>query len=161
LTVPLSILPRLDVREAEAAASPIAVLKFGSSVLHGIDDLPRVAGEIYRHRRAGWRVVAVVSALAGETDALFAQAATVASGVDCAGIADLVSLGEERTAALLRIACDRIGLPGEICRPEALGLATSGEALNAHPERLAADRTSARSSSEKRSAQTGYGSSRT
>ena len=118
-----------------ASPKPLAVLKFGSSVLRSVEDLPRVAGEIYRQRRAGSPHV-VVSALAGETDALFAQAARVAGGVDCAGMAELVSLGEERTAALLRIACDRIGLPAEICRPEALGLATGGDPLNAHPETL-------------------------
>ncbi|HYJ53239.1 MAG TPA: hypothetical protein VEW04_08700 [Allosphingosinicella sp.] len=134
--MPLSTLRRPDAHEVATSASPLAILKFGSSVLRSIEDLPRVAGEIYRHRRAGWRLVVIVSALAGETDALFAQAVTVAGGVDCAGVADLVSLGEERTAALLRIACDRIGLPAEICRPEALGLTTGGDALNAHPETL-------------------------
>jgi homoserine dehydrogenase len=135
--MPLSVVSKVEtVPLAEPARAPIAVLKFGSSVLRGIDDLPRVAGEIYRRRREGWRLVVVVSALAGETDALFAQAAAVAGGVDCTGVADLVSLGEERTAALLRIACDRIGLTAAIFRPEALGLATQGESLNAHPVAL-------------------------
>ncbi len=133
----LSVVPKVEAAPvAEAASTPVAVLKFGSSVLRSVDDLPRVAGEIYRRRREGWRLVVVVSALAGETDALFAQAATVAGGVDCAGIADLVSLGEERTAALLRIACDRIGVPAAICRPEALGLATEGASLSAQPVAL-------------------------
>ena len=136
----LSVVPKAEpaskpetVAAPSAVRAPIAVLKFGSSVLRTVDDLPRVAGEIYRQRRAGFRLVVIVSALAGETDALFAQAGKVAGGVDCAGIAELVSLGEERTAALLRIACDRIGLPADICRPEALGLKTEGESLNAHP----------------------------
>ncbi|MBX3561633.1 MAG: hypothetical protein KF780_07430 [Sphingomonas sp.] len=134
----LSVVSKVETAPlAEPASAPVAVLKFGSSVLRGTDDLPRVAGEIYRRRREGWRLVVVVSALAGETDALFAQAAAVAGGIACTGVADLVSLGEERTAALLRIACDRIGLPAVICRPEALGLATIGESLNAHPVALA------------------------
>lgn len=133
----LSVVPKVEAAPvAEAAPARVAVLKFGSSVLRSVDDLPRAAGEIYRRRREGWRLVVVVSALAGETDALFAQAAAVAGGVDCSGIADLVSLGEERTAALLRIACDRIGLPAAICRPEALGLATRGDSLNAQPVAL-------------------------
>jgi homoserine dehydrogenase len=135
--VTLSIVEK--AREFEVAApavEPLYVLKFGSSVLRSEADLPVVAGEIYRQRRAGRRIVAVVSALAGETDRLFAEAASVAGATDCAGIADLVSLGEERTAALLRIACDRIGLSAAICRPEALGLHTNGDALQANPVRL-------------------------
>lgn len=128
----LSVVPRVEAVPA-AARAPLAVLKFGSSVLRTVDDLPRVAGEIYRQRRAGFRLVVVVSALAGETDALFAQATAVAGGTACAGVAELVSLGEERTAALLAIACDRIGLTAAICRPEALGLATEGDHLTAHP----------------------------
>ena len=89
---------------ASSATAPLHVLKFGSSVLRTAADLPIVAGELYRQRRAGRRIVAVVSALAGETDRLLAQAAGVTGPVDCAGIPDLVSLGEERTAALLRLA---------------------------------------------------------
>jgi len=132
----LSVVPKSEVvltPEAVPAPSRVVVLKFGSSVLRSVEDLPRVAGEIYRQRRAGWQVVAVVSALAGETDALFAQGASAAGGVDCAGIAELVSLGEERTAALLRIACDRIGVSAEIARPETLGLVTDGDQLSAQP----------------------------
>lgn len=109
---------------AKDGAPPLLVLKFGSSVLRSHADLPRVAGEIYRQRRRGFAVVAVVSALDGETDRLFAEAACVAGGTDCAGVADLVSLGEARTAALLRMACDRIGLVASLCQPEAIGLST-------------------------------------
>ena len=58
---------------AEAGSEPearLCVLKFGSSVLGTEADYPAVALEIYRHVRAGEKVVAVVSALAGQTDAL-------------------------------------------------------------------------------------------
>jgi pimeloyl-ACP methyl ester carboxylesterase len=47
---------------------PLVVLKFGSSVLRTVADLPSVVSEIYRHIRAGEHVVAVVSAFAGETE---------------------------------------------------------------------------------------------
>ena len=125
--------PRSDGQGDGAIAEPLYVLKFGGSVLRAIEDLPAVAGELYRQRRAGRRIVAVVSALAGETDRLFAEAALVAGAVSCRGVPDLVSLGEERTAALLRLACDRIGLRAEICRAEELGLRTEGEPLESHP----------------------------
>lgn len=137
----LSILHGQQAGMGEAEA-PLYVLKFGSSVLRSTHDLPAVAGEIYRQRRLGRAVIAVVSALAGETDRLIEESSAVADGVDCSGIADLVSLGEERTAALLRIACDRIGLVAEICGPEELGLRTSGPATSAMPVRLDSGRLS-------------------
>ena len=40
----------------------IVVLKFGSSVLRSANDLPTAVHEIYRWRREGFQVVAVVSA---------------------------------------------------------------------------------------------------
>jgi homoserine dehydrogenase len=122
-----------DVREPP---QPLFVLKFGSSLLRTTADLARVAGEIYRQRRAGRAMVAVVSAFAGETDELFQQAARVTGLASCRGVPDLISLGEEKTAALLRLACDRIGLRAEICRPEELGLCTEGDGLSAEPVRL-------------------------
>lgn len=131
-----------DCLEADADAEAdcaLYVLKFGGSVLRTVGDLPRVAGEIYRQRRAGRKVVAVVSALAGDTNDLFGQAAAVTGLASCRGVPDLVSLGEERTAALLRLVCDRIGLRAEICRPEELGIRTTGDTLNAEPKRLDAD----------------------
>lgn len=117
---------------------PLYVLKFGSSLLRSTDDLPRVAGEIYRQRRAGRRIIAVVSALEGETDRLLGEAAAVTGLSRCRGVPDLVSLGEERAAALLRLSCDRIGLRAEICRPEELGLETQGDGLSAVPVKLRA-----------------------
>src|SRR4051794_22017869 len=73
---------------AEIQSEPLLVLKFGSSVLRSLDDLPTVAGEIYRQRRRGKRIIAVVSALEGETDRLFAEAARASGGVDCSGVAE-------------------------------------------------------------------------
>lgn len=127
-----------DVKAAwtEQAAQPLYVLKFGGSVLQTTADLPRVAGEVYRHRRAGRAVIAVVSALAGETDRLCREATSVMGLSSCRGVPDLVSLGGQRTVALLRLACDRIGLRAEICEPRELGLRTSGDAMAAHPLRL-------------------------
>lgn len=134
--VTLALLEKHKANVSPDLDPPIFVLKFGSSILESSDDLPKVAGEIYRQRRAGRAVVAVVSALAGETDQLLRQAAEVTGLATCRGVPDLVSLGEERTAALLRLACDRIGLRAEICRAEDLGLRTEGEGLNAQPVQL-------------------------
>ncbi len=53
----------------------VIVLKFGSSVLHSRAELPRAVHEIYRWIRRQYRVVAVVSAFAGETDRLLGTVA--------------------------------------------------------------------------------------
>jgi homoserine dehydrogenase len=132
----LTVVPSSAVLSPPQSAPKPFVVKFGSSVLRSVADLPRVAGEIYRLRRAGLPAVAVVSALAGETDRLFAEAASVSRGSRCRGVAQLVSQGEERAAALLRIACDRIGLNTAICGPEQLGLQTDGDHLSSVPARL-------------------------
>ena len=47
---------------------PVIVLKFGSSVLACSDDLPTAVDEVYRRLREGARVLAVISAFAGDTD---------------------------------------------------------------------------------------------
>ncbi len=117
----------------EQESSPLIVVKLGGSVLRSVHDLPRAAGELYRLVRAGRRVIAVVSAFEGETDRLF-ELARQAGGTETNGIADLVSLGEEKSAAALRIACGRIGLDAMIVRPEELCIHTSGERLQADPE---------------------------
>ena len=129
-------LQKIPGANAEQSEPPLCVLKFGSSVLRTVQDFARIAGELYRQRRSGQRVIAVVSAMAGETDRLFAEAASVTGPASCRGVADVVALGEERSAALLRLACDRIGLPAEICRAEELGILTRGDPLNAEPVEL-------------------------
>ena len=113
--------------------APLLVLKFGSSVLRTAADLPRVAGEIYRLRRAGKRLIVVVSALAGETDALFGLANEAGGAGNEEGVADLVSLGEEKTAALLKLTCGRLGLDARMLRPEELSIRTAGGGLESDP----------------------------
>ncbi|HUE79618.1 MAG TPA: hypothetical protein VMN38_08305 [Sphingomicrobium sp.] len=122
-----------DCDTSQAQLAHLKVFKFGSSVLRTPADLARVAGEIYRHTLQGARVIAVVSALEGDTDALLDACREAAGESDCSGIAEAVSLGEEQTAALLKIACDRIGLSATTVRPEQFGICTSGNLLEATP----------------------------
>ena len=56
--------------ESPEAKHRLCVLKFGSSVLETEADYRTAAQEVYRHIRDGEKIVAVVSALAGETDFL-------------------------------------------------------------------------------------------
>jgi aspartokinase len=114
-----------------------AVLKFGSSVLRDHHDLPRAAGEIYRQALRFRQLFVVVSAFEGETDQLFERCRSIAGATECDGRADLVSLGEELTAAQLKIACSRIGLKASILRPEQWGIKAQGSSLEAEPTSLA------------------------
>lgn len=111
----------------------VIVLKFGGSVLQGEDRLRIAVHEIYRWRREGWRVVAVVSAFAGETDALLAEARAHTTNPDGYAIASLAALGEHRSAALLGLHLDRAGVPACVLTPGAIGLRAEGNALDADP----------------------------
>ena len=111
------------------ARCEIAVLKFGSSVLRSEADLPDAVQCIYRHVRAGQHVVAVVSAFAGTTDRLFAQARERA--LDDPATAEHVARGEKIAAAALVAELDRCGIPAVECDPPDVRLHASGPALDA------------------------------
>lgn len=118
----------------------LCVLKFGSSVLQKPDDYVRAAHEIYRHTRAGEKVVAVVSALEGETDALFAVGGDVGQGASDSLMARLVRCGELKSAALMGLALERTGIPSAVLDPHEMGLMADGEPLDANLTGLDSER---------------------
>lgn len=118
----------------------IMVLKFGSSILRTPADIPRVGHEIYRWVRDGWKVVAVVSAFAGETDSLLAEAGGYDQTEAEVGRALLASTGELRSAAHLALGLDQAGISVELLDSAAIGLDTLGTPLDAAPCRLAVER---------------------
>jgi homoserine dehydrogenase len=114
----------------------LAVLKFGSSVLRDHHDLARAAGEIYRQSLHYDQLIVVVSAFEGVTDQLISRFQAIAGPAQCEGCPDLVTLGEEMTAAQLRIACSRIGLDAALLRPEQWAIEAEGPEYEASPVRL-------------------------
>lgn len=112
----------------------LIVLKLGGSVLNGEASLPRAVHELYRWRRDGFRVVAVVSAFAGETDRLFARAE--AHGAGPWSVAAAAATGEQLAASLLGAALDRAGVPASVLAPASLGLSADGPPLEAAPAAL-------------------------
>ncbi|MFG0274171.1 MAG: homoserine dehydrogenase [Phycisphaerales bacterium] len=112
---------------------PLIVLKFGGSVLGNADALTGVVHEIYRWRREGWRVLAVVSALAGRTDALGTVCHSIAPRLDGCAEAGVRALGELECAALLSAHLDRAGVPASVVHPATIGLRAVGDALDATP----------------------------
>ena len=99
----------------------VIVLKFGSSVLHSRSELPNAVHEIYRWIRRQYRVVAVVSAFAGETDRLLG---TVEDYRDAnpEAIARVVATGEEVATAFLALELDRFGIPAQVLDPSQIQL---------------------------------------
>ncbi len=99
----------------------VIVLKFGSSVLHSREELPRAVHEIYRWIRRQYRVVAVVSAFAGETDRLLDAVADYRDACPEA-IARVVATGEEVATAFLALELDRFGIPAQVLDPSQIQL---------------------------------------
>lgn len=126
--------------KAAARDNRLCVLKFGSSVLRNPEDYAKAAHEIYRHTRAGEKVIAVVSALEGETDALFAVGDAVGQGMADNLVARLVRTGELKSAALLGLALERSGIPAAVLDPHEMDLIAEGDALDANLVSLDAHR---------------------
>ncbi|MDF1836353.1 MAG: homoserine dehydrogenase, partial [Planctomycetota bacterium] len=114
-------------------AQPISVLKFGSSVLRSVEDLPSVVHGIYGEWRRGRRVIAVVSALGSTTDDLLAQARELEVDPDPRHLAQLLATGENTSGALLTLALQRAGVPARSVGPGDIGLVSQGGHLDAHP----------------------------
>ena len=115
------------------------MLKFGSSVLERQEDYRTAAQEVYRHVRDGEKIVAVVSALAGETDCLLAQAGVVGGDAPPALVARLARVGELRSAALMALALCRMGMRACALDPHEMGLVATGDPLDSDLCELDAD----------------------
>ena len=120
------------------APKRLCVLKFGSSVLETEGDYAAVANECYRHVRNGEKVVAVVSALAGETDALLNQGMRV-GGEQPLLLARVARTGELHSAALLALALGQIGVRATTMDPHEMGLFATGDPLDSTLTGLDAD----------------------
>lgn len=114
-------------------AGNIIVLKFGSSVLRSRAQLPTAVHEIYHWYRAGWRVVAIVSAIGSTTERLLAEARELCAEPEPNATAELLATGERHSAALLGVALDRAGLRAKVVDPSDIGLTTAGTALDSEP----------------------------
>lgn len=119
-------------------SAPLVVLKFGSSVLRGLEDLPEAVHEVYRHWRAGRRVVAVVSAFGNTTDELLGRARALTHEPEPEALAALLATGERAAVECLALALQEHGLPARSLPPERAGLTLAGATLDAEP--IAIDR---------------------
>jgi len=116
----------------------VIVLKLGGSVLTSPVTLRRAVHEVYRWRREGYGVVAVVSALAGATDALLAEARARGAERDPFAVAALLATGEGASAARLGSELARAGVPACALSAHAAGIVAEGPPLDARPVELEA-----------------------
>lgn len=109
------------------------VLKFGGSVLLDENRLRIAVHEIYRWRREGWRVIAVVSALAGRTEELIARCSSLFADASDLCKASVIASGEIESASLLGVHLDRAGIPAFVLTPGGIGLVAQGDPLDSNP----------------------------
>ncbi|HEV3458341.1 MAG TPA: homoserine dehydrogenase [Thermoanaerobaculia bacterium] len=127
---------------AAAASAPLTVLALGSSLVAREQDLPLAVHEVYRWYRAGHRVVAVISDLAGATERLLAQARRLGGGADLAprGVAALAAAGGTAAAALLALALDRAGVPAGLGDSRLAWMDPAGQSIGSGGDGLEAGR---------------------
>ncbi len=89
----------------------LIVQKYGGTSVGSIERIKAVADRIARARSRGDRLVVVVSAMAGETNRLFALASQLSDAPDPRETDTLVATGEQVSAALLALRLDALGCP--------------------------------------------------
>jgi aspartate kinase len=104
----------------------LVVQKFGGSSLAGVERLRAVAERVARTRRAGDRVVVVVSAMGDSTDELVALAHQLDDDPPSREMDMLLSTGETVTAPLLAMALHAIGVDAVSLTGMQAGIRTSG-----------------------------------
>lgn len=122
-----------QISEGKRLYPRLVVLKFGGSVLLSERDVQTAVIEVKSWVRRGWKVVAVVSALEGTTDALIARADAYGAGTDEASRALLLATGEFTSGSLLGLALSGEGGGGvraTVASPWSIGLRAEGTALD-------------------------------
>ena len=109
------------------------VLKFGSSVLQNSSDTSTASHEIYRYVRDGYKVLAVVSAIGDETDALLKKVHDLYPNPSGVSKAFLLSTAEQQSAAFLNLKLEEIGIPSRPLDPREINFLAAGHVEDAIP----------------------------
>ena len=120
---------------------PITILKIGGSLLTETDGFGEAVAEVRAHVDRGHDVVAVVSAMNGTTDRLWAAAHELAERPDAKLLSSLLATGEDAAAALFGIALRQAPtIEAAVLSALELGLVTEGPDLDATPVAIDANR---------------------
>jgi aspartate kinase len=119
----------------------LVVQKFGGTSVANPERIRGVAERVAETARAGNQVAVIVSAMAGETDALIRLAREVAGEApDPREYDALVSTGEQKTTALLAMALQKLGQPARSLSGAQMGMRTDTAHTRARIERIDAER---------------------
>src|SRR5579885_1264794 len=102
----------------------LIVQKYGGTSVGSVERVKAVANRVMKSRAAGNDVIVVVSAMAGETNPLFAIAGQLCESPDPRETDVLVATGEQVSAALLAITLKGMGLPAISLLPHQLRIFT-------------------------------------
>lgn len=106
----------------------VTVLKFGGSNFLGLEGYHRVARHIAQRLAAGEnKIVAVVSAMKGETDSLKAQILEVNKEASPSNLDAALAIGEMKSVCLLEAAVSRLGIPVTSLNGYGLGIVTNSD----------------------------------
>ncbi len=112
----------------------LRVLKFGGTSVGTLDRIHNVAQIIKKFRLAGDDIVAVVSAMSGETNKLIEYAKSYSKTPNEAEMDMLLSSGERVTSALLSIDLNEMGLSATSMSGREAGIITTSQHTNARIE---------------------------
>jgi aspartate kinase len=119
----------------------LIVQKFGGTSMGGAERIRNVARRVVATQRAGHKVAVIVSAMAGETNALVALAKEVGGDApDPREYDALVSIGESKTIALLAMAIHRLGVGARSFTGAQMGLLTDTAHTRARIQSIATER---------------------
>ena len=114
----------------------LIVQKFGGTSLGDVERIREVAGRAVAAQKAGNDVVVVVSAMGMETDALVALAHQVSDTPNPREYDVLVSTGEQKTAALLAMAIQELGVPARSLLASQIKIHTDDRHAQARIQRI-------------------------
>jgi len=89
----------------------LIVQKYGGTSMGSVERIEHVAGKIAATRAQGHQVVAVVSAMSGETDRLLKLARSINPRGNLRELDQIASTGEQVTVGLLALALEKRGVP--------------------------------------------------
>ncbi len=111
-------------------------MKFGGTSVRDVVRIRQVAGRVARVRREGHEVVAVVSAMAGDTDRLIRLAQEITPDPSDRELDMLLSSGERITSALLAMALSEDGIPSRSFSGRQVGIHTDSTHTKARIEHI-------------------------
>ncbi|WP_164839323.1 amino acid kinase family protein [Sinorhizobium meliloti] len=113
----------------------VTILKFGGSNFLDLEGYDRVAQHIEQRRAAGEnKIVAVVSAMKGETDSLKAQILEVNPEASPSNLDAALAIGEMRSVSLLEAAVSYLGISVTSLNGYGLGILTNSDSGRAKVE---------------------------